>query len=161
MIKIPITNTDKFTTIDEATLETFEKLQIEKKAFFDGKGGVLVYVNKWHKSEYLSRIALRYFGELFVDHIDLDKTNNQIANLRIATPAENAANSKKRKHNRAKYKGVRARVTKRYFEACITVKGRYISLDSYQTQEEAALAYNKAATKYFGEFAYLNVIPQL
>ncbi len=42
--------------------------------------------------------------------------------------------------------------------AKITVQYRQIYLGGYRSKEEAALAYNKAAIKYFGEFAVLNKV---
>jgi hypothetical protein len=40
----------------------------------------------------------------------------------------------------------------------ITVDGEQINLGWFYFEDQAALAYNKAARKYFGKFAYLNKI---
>jgi len=42
--------------------------------------------------------------------------------------------------------------------ATITLSGEYKYLGCYRTQEEAALAYNKAAIEHFGQYANLNII---
>jgi len=91
-----------------------------------------------------------------VDHRDMNPSNNKIENLRLATHGQNAGNQNKFRNNRLKYKGI----TKngRGYQACIGVKGKQISLGTFDTQEEAAARYNQAALKHHGEFARLNVI---
>jgi hypothetical protein len=95
----------------------------------------------------------------YVDHINHDTCDNRRENLRICTNAENLHNTNKRKNTISKYKGVYCykRGKKRY-NAYIKHDGRNRSLGYYETEEEAALAYNKAATELFGEFAKLNDI---
>lgn len=93
---------------------------------------------------------------IFVDHINGNTLDNRKCNLRLATRSENNRNvvSKRRK-----YKGVQSVNRKKNpYRAHIRVNYKYISLGSFKTAEEAALAYNKAAIVYFGDFARLNII---
>jgi hypothetical protein len=91
-----------------------------------------------------------------VDHIDQDKKNNRLENLRAATQAQNQAN---RTGWSDGYKGV-YKNHKGRFRSIITIKSKQKSLGTFDTQEEAAKAYNDAASKAWGEFAHLNEIPQ-
>lgn len=92
-------------------------------------------------------------GEL-VDHADTDGLNNQEYNLRKCSRSQNGANGRRRGNN--KYKGVSQ--TNSRFRAHIRVNYKLINLGSFNTDIEAATAYNEAASKYFGEFAQLNII---
>jgi len=98
-----------------------------------------------------------YSEELSVDHIDGNKKNNHISNLRMATKAENLqAFQKKRKNCTSKYKGVYLRRNK--WTAQITHDYKNYHLGSHNTEEEAALTYNKKAIELgFGE-ERLNII---
>lgn len=84
-----------------------------------------------------------------IDHIDGDRSNNRIANLRVANPSQNIANSRKRKAS--EFKGV-SRRHKRWV-AQITLNYKSLYLGTFNTPEEAHAAYLAAATRLFGEFA--------
>ncbi len=95
-----------------------------------------------------------------IDHIDGNKLNNHISNLRAANQSENIANSKSRKNSTSKYKGVSKTKSGSNWIARIAKDGKQIWLGSFLNEKEAAKAYNEAAIKYFGEFAYLNKIEE-
>ncbi len=86
--------------------------------------------------------------------------NNHISNLRAANQSENIANSKSRKNSTSKYKGVFKTKSGSNWIARIAKDGKQIWLGSFLNEKEAAKAYNEAAIKYFGEFAYLNKIEE-
>lgn len=85
-----------------------------------------------------------------IDHIDGDKLNNRIDNLRDVSFKQNAMNKKHRSNNQSGFKGMSKH--KNGWQAEISKK--YIGL--YQTPELAAAAYNERAKIEFGEYAVLN-----
>ena len=100
-----------------------------------------------------------YMPEI-VDHVDFNQLNDKIDNLRAATKSQNNKYSTSRKGSTSIYLGV---CTPRknpcnYWFANIWVNNRSLKLGKFDTQEEAALAYNRAAVKYHGEFANLNIV---
>ena len=60
--------------------------------------------------------------------------------------------------NKSGYKGAYWHESKGKWISDIKVEGKKIHLGAFDTKEEAALAYNEGAIKYFGEFARLNVV---
>jgi hypothetical protein len=95
-------------------------------------------------------------GERFIDHATHETDTNN--NLRIATQAENMANSNIRSDNTSGFKGVTFDKVRRKWKSRIHIDSREIFLGRFKTQEEAAHAYNAAALEYRGEFACLNVV---
>lgn len=89
-----------------------------------------------------------------VDHRDGAGLNNQKSNLRQATPSQNRCNRGKTKANTSGYKGVFA--CGKGWNARITLHGQRYGLGTYPTREQAAAAYDAAASKLHGEFARLN-----
>ena len=91
------------------------------------------------------------------DHKDGDGLNNQRANLRYATREQQMANRKPwttRKGKHSRYKGVSK--WGRRWRALINVDKKRTHLGMFSTQEEAARAYNEAAKRLLGEYAWLN-----
>lgn len=93
-----------------------------------------------------------------IDHENRNGLDNQRNNLRKCNDSQNLGNSIARMGRKFKgvFKGVpRAR---KPWRAQIQVNGKFHCLGHFWTQEEAALAYNEAAKRYFGKFALLNEV---
>ena len=88
-----------------------------------------------------------------IDHINNIRMDNRIVNLRLATPAQNACNSKKSLHKTSRYKGVTWYKRKGKWQAQIRTQGKNIHLGYYTDEYKAYMVYKAAAIKYHGEFA--------
>lgn len=90
---------------------------------------------------------------LQIDHINGDRSDNRITNLRLATNGQNMANRRIQKHNTSGVKGVCW--FKPYGKWRVRVKdnGRERHIGYFDRIEDAAAAYREAAAKYHGEFA--------
>lgn len=88
-----------------------------------------------------------------LDHINGDKRDNRIANLREATGAQNCANRKRRSDNKSGYKGVCWHRRSGKWHAQICASGKSIHIGYFADVEEAAEAYRARATSLLGEFA--------
>ena len=148
------------------------KLTKGKLAIIDDEDFIKVNKIKWHfdgnyaankgkNKIYLHRFVLNAPLNMDVDHKDLNKLNCQKSNLRLTNQQGNGANRRLNKNNKSGYKGVYFNNQKKYkkpWMAQIKVNYKPIHLGMFRTPQEAALVYNEAALKYFGEFARLNKI---
>lgn len=87
-----------------------------------------------------------------LDHIDGDKSNNRIQNLREATYAQNRVNTGVQVNNLLGLKGVQLHTQSGKYRARITWNGKKRSLGLYYTPEEAHAAYVEAAKQLHKEF---------
>ncbi len=90
-----------------------------------------------------------------VDHINKNKLDNRKSNLRICSHKQNCGNSSKPKgKHTSKYKGVYWDKARNKWTARFSRK----FLGRFETELDAALAYNKGAIKIAGKFANINKI---
>ena len=126
---------------------------------------------KWHFKRYAARtnrengkqINILMHREILnppenyeIDHINGDKLDNRKTNLRICSHSQNEQNCPVRKNNRSGFKGVTWHKKAKKWGARICINGKKRRFGLHNSPEEAANAYDKAARKYFGEFARTN-----
>lgn len=127
-----------------------------------GYGRVNLYKEGFSKTVEVHRIVAKHFisnftDDCIVDHIDCNKLNCSVSNLRITDYFGNARNvTKSKKTMSSKYKGVYWNKSRKKWQVNITFNYKVINLGRFDSEEEAALVYNKKALELFGEFARLN-----
>ncbi len=102
----------------------------------------------------MHRLIMRTPKGMETDHINGNGLDNRRSNLRICTKAQNQMNRNSRHHSSG-FKGVYRRSEHRW-AARIQVHGDRIHLGVFRDPTLAAIAYDEAAMKYFGEFASPN-----
>jgi len=93
-----------------------------------------------------------------IDHKDRNPLNNQKANLRFCTHADNRRNGARKSDNTSGFKGVYLSKATRMWIAQIAINRKCYHLGTFKNKIKAAIAYNEAAIKHYGEFANVNKI---
>lgn len=130
----------------------------------NGYQWVTLRADKRKQSFYVHRLLWQMFvgpipDDKQIDHIDRDRSNCRLENLRIASKSQNGQNSRSCRPNRTGYRGV-TKIGQNSYEARIrTPSGKRIRIGVFGTKEEAAVAYNQSAREHHGEFANLNQVP--
>lgn len=87
-----------------------------------------------------------------VDHINGNRMDNRIANLRVCSRSENSKNRRLSRSNTSGFKGVHWHKRLGKWVAKIKVDGRHVHLGCFGSPGEAFAAYKAAAPIYHGEF---------
>ena len=147
---IKLTNVNLHIIVDD---EDFIRCK-QYKWSLSGKQQVHAFTTKEQK------IANFIMGsDLMYDHKDRNFLNNQKNNLRTCNQSQNIANVEKyTKNATSRFKGVHYCKRDKVWRSKIMVNQKTICLGTFRNESKAALAYNEAAIRYFGEFAVLNQI---
>jgi len=151
MKTIPLTQ-GKIAVVDDADYERV----IQHKWCYDSGGYATANVNG--KQQRMHRFILKAKRGEHVDHANMNGLDNQRSNIRICNNSQNHANTRLRSDNTTGYKGVSYITRDDRFQAKIQVNGHHMNLGYFTDPKLAAIAYNEAAVKHFGEFARLNQV---
>ena len=117
------------------------------------RGYLVVYLGnkKDYEYKYIHVIVAEHFlghkpegYKRVVDHIDSNKTNNNVNNLQIVSHRQNLSLGYKKKKTSSKYTGVCWDKSRKKWLSNIHINGKHIFLGRYKNEYEAHLAYQKA-----------------
>lgn len=123
----------------------------------DGRGYFQVKINgKKHLSHRVIFVMIYGVVPQFIDHVNGDKSNNSISNLRPATKQQNSWNARRKSNGSTEFKGV-SPIGSRW-RATICIGGKLEEIGRFDSPIEAANAYDARAVELFGEFARTNLL---
>lgn len=119
-------------------------------------------VNLYGKKKYVHRLMIPFLDNPNnyddVDHIDRNKKNNHISNLRMVSKSENGRNIIKKQNTTSQYKGVYFNKQKqKWFSRC-KINGKTRWIGSFDNEVDAGIAYNNFCIKNKLTTAVLNII---
>ena len=156
MKRMPLTH-GEYALVDDEDYEWLSEYSwhvLKRRNTFYAVGYVME--NGRPKNRRMHRMIIKAEEGQQVDHINHNGLDNRKENLRICTNNQNQMNSKKRPGMTSKYKGVSWHKQKKRWCSEIKINRNNIHLGSFKDEKKAAMVYDDAARKYFGEFAYLN-----
>ncbi|MEN6424468.1 MAG: HNH endonuclease [Phycisphaerales bacterium] len=116
------------------------------------------YAVRWEKGKkrYMHRQIMQPPEGMKVDHANRNRLDNTRSNLRVCTHQQNMYNRVKRAGSISRFKGVGFRKRDQKWYAEVGGSRRPIWLGFFDTEIEAARAYDYKAVEHFGEFANVN-----
>ena len=131
------------------TWRSFRNGRAVESAIAGCKGSGYVHIKIYGRSYLAHRLAWLYvhgeFPDCLIDHIDSDRSNNRISNLRKATFIGNGQNRKfKQSNNLSGFLGVYKANDSSKWKAQIRVNKKQVFLGSYDSPQEAHEAYLQA-----------------
>lgn len=94
----------------------------------------------------------------FLDHINGNRLDNRIENLREVTLSQNSRNKFGNFNSKVPWKGVTYHKRDKTYDAVVGVRGKNTYLGRFMCSREAALSYNYVAFEMFGDYAKCNPV---
>jgi len=150
-------------TLDQTTIKTiledkdgvlYWRKTGKKAGTLHHTGYIQICVNqKLHNAHRLMFMLHHGWVPEVIDHVDGNRANNKIDNLRTATWSQNLQNMKLRPTNKSGCKNVSWSSTKQKWVVQLSIGGRQTNLGRFDDLELADLVATEARNKYHGAFA--------
>jgi len=148
---------NKVAIVDDADFEFLN--QFKWQYHLPGYAWRTDYSGGKKKTVPMHRLIINTPKGMETDHINGNGLDNRRNNLRFATKQENQMNQRVQKRNKSsKYKGVNWHKVTQKWQVRIHKNKVVLHIGCFDSEKEAALAYNLKAQELFGEFARLNII---
>jgi len=145
------------TVVDDENYDFLTKYDSYAQHIGNGIFYAMIRLSVGDKAIPMHRIINNTPDGMKTDHINHNTLDNRKENLRICNVSQNAQNKKWCKHS-SKYKGVCYDKYHKKWRASIWTNNRALLLGYFLNENDAGLAYNRAAVEYFGNFAHINII---
>lgn len=149
-----------WTIVDQSSIDAWPRMESVRWQKHKTNTGLYAVARMFnasgrHTSFLLHRIITGAGNGQQVDHRNHNGLDNRNCNLRICTQSQNQAN-KRKSYGRNRFKGVIQSGKSGKWIARIGVNKKKYIIGRFDSEVDAALAYDAAAIKHFGEFACLN-----
>lgn len=152
MKEIPLTQ-GYVAIVDDAK---YDRIALHKYYYSRGYAVRTAVINGKRKCIWMHREIIQTPEGMETDHINGDRLDNRLENLRVCTTTQNQQNRKMKKNNLCGYKGVSWDRTREKWVAKIRHDSHTRFLGYFEDPRDAAIAYDNAARERFGEFARIN-----
>lgn len=160
-IFVPIKGFEDYSVSNYGRVKSYKIDKVNGILLKGGCRGYYKCVTVDYKPKSIHRLVAQAFLEdwnedLYVDHSDGNKQNNNVKNLRMATKKQNQHNRKGTKNSSSKYKGVSWNKQHKKWAVRIYVNNKNKHLGYFDVEDEAGKAYDFYAKNYHKKFANLN-----
>jgi len=160
MITIPLSQ-NKYMLVDEKDyplIKRFKWYAIRRAHIFYAETTIQANNHRQRILAHRLLLGLRPGDRREADHINHNGLDNRQQNLRVADRQKNCRNMRPYKNTTSKYKGVAWDKYRKKWRAYSKIDGQQKYLGRFDREIDAAVAYNNFASRYFGEYATLNIV---
>lgn len=142
---------------DGRVFSKYKRIFLSPRMCRGGYSFVNLYQSRKMKSVKIHRLVALHFipnpaNKPCVDHIDGDKSNNHVSNLRWATISENSKYQKKPSNNTSGEKNVYYRASKNHWRVSFTANGKNKEFGTFKDYNDAVAFARQKREELYGEF---------